>query len=87
MGIAMVIFIQFVFQFRIVGASFGVIGIIFSLLFLYSILNEHQAKVTVGNHEGGIITLGIILAVLSFLMGLIMTVTNLRAKSNQKRDS
>lgn len=87
MGIAMVIFVQFVFQFKIVGVSFGVIGIIFSLLFLYSILNGHQKLVSGGNQEGFIITLGIILAILSFLMGLIMTISNLMAKSNQKRHS
>jgi hypothetical protein len=87
MGIAMVIFVQFVFQFRIVGASFGIIGIIFSFLFLFSILNDQQSILPPGNREGMIITLGIILAALSFLMGTILTVTNLMTKSNQKRNS
>ena len=87
MGIAMAIFVQFVFQIKIVGASFGVIGIIFSLLFLYSILTDHQKIMPGGNRESFIITLGIILAILSFLMGLIMTISNLMAKSNQKRHS
>lgn len=73
MGVAMAIFVQFVFQIKIVGVSMGVIGVLFSIFFLFSL------------HI--FLTLGIILAILSFLMGLIMTISNLMAKSNQKRHS
>ncbi len=71
LAVAMVVFIQFVFQNRFVGASIGVIGFTLSLFFMFSFIS-------CANTESKLLMIvGLIIASLSLVMGLIMTISNL----------
>lgn len=67
MGLAMVIFVQFVFQNTIAGVSMGIIGMLVSSFFFFHLQ-----------------TISFIIILFSFLMGLLITITNLKKKIHRK---
>jgi hypothetical protein len=81
MGAAMVVFSQFVLQIKLVGASLGIIGILFSSMFLFSQVSKFKQC-----DQGGLFIMELSIISLSLIMGLILTITNLRAISGS-RDS
>ncbi len=72
LGIAMLVFIQYVFQNRFVGVSIGVIGFSLSLIFLFSFISNSTTE-----SPSFLMAVGLIIASLSLVMGVIMTITNL----------
>lgn len=70
----MVVFVQFVFQNKIAGASLGVTGTVFSLFAISYLLTEYNNSV-IGNF---LFAIGLIMTFFSLLMGLVLIITNLK---------
>ncbi|OFY38787.1 MAG: hypothetical protein A2X18_08940 [Bacteroidetes bacterium GWF2_40_14] len=79
--IAMLVFIQFVFQNKFAGASLGAIGVALSLFFLFSFLSEYK-DVETGSL---LMVVGLIIASLSLVMGLVMTISSLTSYPDKRK--
>jgi hypothetical protein len=79
LGIIGILVIQLIIKIKILGASLGIMGVLFSAYMFLAVLSEFNEFKVASESAIQLITIGTILSLAGLLMGVIMTITNFKS--------